>query len=441
MEKYTLFIIGISLSVILFGILLFNVIRFVKKGFYKGEDVRVPNLYFLFALIIFIAGTTVVSSYGTMMVLEASFEFYHHILLIIGSILLGGGMPLLVMSFILYYYRPDLNVKERKLLKILMFVSIPLIVIGLWLYTDSVADFLTYPLWNGLSFTKGFITPLSSGDLGFNVKFYGALIVIGAGISYFICDHEFYKAFKKHGLLDTLLLVAFPMGIVGARLWYCFVLEPGLNVFDIRNGGLAIQGGAILGIGSGVLFMLLFRKYVNIRWAMDVILPTILIAQGVGRWGNFFNVEVHGLASDAANWWFLPKIILNNSQYSSTAPSLVGEGKIYVPLFLIECISNIAGYFIIKYAVGKGLRKVLSLGDVGMCYLIWYGLTRVVMEPLRSGGYEYSQSFITAIVMMGAGALGILAFHIYDLIRKKKGLKPRTLETIFKNEEEETDSL
>ena len=174
---------------------------------------------------------------------------------------------------------------------------------------------------------------------------------------------------------------------------------------------------------------------------MDVILPTILIAQGVGRWGNFFNVEVHGLASDAANWWFLPKIILNNSQYSSTAPSLVGEGKIYVPLFLIECISNIAGYFIIKYAVGKGLRKILSLGDVGMCYLIWYGLTRVVMEPLRSGGYEYSQSFITAIVMMGAGALGILAFHIYDLIRKKKGLKPRTLETIFKNEEEETNSL
>lgn len=148
MEKYTLFIIGISLSVILFGILLFNVIRFVKKGFYKGEDVRVPNLYFLFALIIFIAGTTVVSSYGTMMVLEASFEFYHHILLIIGSILLGGGMPLLVMSFILYYYRPDLNVTERKLLKTLMFVSIPVIVIDLWLYTDSVADFLTYPLWN-----------------------------------------------------------------------------------------------------------------------------------------------------------------------------------------------------------------------------------------------------------------------------------------------------
>ena len=112
-----------------------------------------------------------------------------------------------------------------------------------------------------------------------------------------------------------------------------------------------------------------------------------------------------------------------------------------MPLFLIECISNIAGYFIIKYAVGKGLRKVLSLGDVGMCYLIWYGLTRVVMEPLRSGGYEYNQSFITAIVMMGAGALGIIAFHIYDLIRKKKGLKPRTLETIFKNEEEETNSL
>ena len=90
-------------------------------------------------------------------------------------------------------------------------------------------------------------------------------------------------------------------------------------------------------------------------------------------------------------------------------PSL-GEGKIYVPLFLIECISNIAGYFIIKYAVGKGLRKVLSLGDVGMCYLIWYGLGRLFIEAMRTDNLMIGSFRIAQIVSLLMIFIGIIIY-------------------------------
>jgi len=101
-----------------------------------------------------------------------------------------------------------------------------------------------------------------------------------------------------------------------------------------------------------------------------------------------------------------------------------------VPLFLIESITNLAGYFIITYGIGKGLRKWLSLGDLAMGYLIWYGATRAILEPLRSAEFEYGQSWISSFILIGAGVLGIIAFHVYDYIRKKKNMEPRTYETV-----------
>ena len=99
---------------------------------------------------------------------------------------------------------------------------------------------------------------------------------------------------------------------------------------------------------------------------------------------------------------------------------------------------NIIGFFVLRYAIGRGLKKFIGLGDIGASYLIWYGLTRVAFEPLREGfnlgqhedGYGYLQSWIIAFVMVALGILLIVAFHVYDALRKKKGLPPKTLETI-----------
>ena len=431
--NWLLFVVALTLGLIVFGINLYFIIKFIKrpplgdKAPFIDKKLRI----ILLSLNLGIGLLTILSSYGLTFFNNGFFmeegqvlDAGEIVMLIFGSYLFGTATTLLTSSFTLYYYLPKLIEKQRKITRIVMFASIPLIIIGLWLLTDAFAPHLHYPLFNGISFSQGLIRPTSTGDLGFNVKFYGILIVFGAAISYIISDHYFYKKYGKHGIIDTLLIVAFPAGIIGARIWYCTVLEPGTNLFAIREGGLAIQGGALGGIVVGVAFMLIFRRYVNVRWAMDVIVPTILLAQMIGRWGNFFNNEVHGLATDMSSWWFLPKIIANNMQYSSTASSLVGTGQMYVPLFLIEGITNTIGYFLIRYGVGRLLKRWTAFGDLAMLYVVWYGLTRYLLEPLRSTSYEYNNSWVTAIVMIVVGVLGIIIFHLADIFYLKYKSEP-----------------
>ncbi|MFA5421419.1 MAG: prolipoprotein diacylglyceryl transferase [Bacilli bacterium] len=356
-----------------------------------------------------------------------------YVMSLVGSFIFGLSFASLYAAFGLNFYKPNLDVSLLKIVRIVMYASIPLVIFFLGLASEGIASHLVYPLANRISFTEGLVFP---GDTAqFAVAFYGILIVSGAVIVYFLSDHFFYKKFKRHGIIDSTFYVAFPAGLVGARLWYCYVLEfdryadSFLSVLKVWDGGLAIMGGAILGIVAGVTFMLVRRKYVNIRWAMDIIVPAILIAQAIGRWGNFFNIEVHGDQVSAAAWNFLPSILTNNLAFSSTSGP-ADPGNIYLPLFLIESATNLAGYFIIAYAVGKGLRKWLSLGDLAMGYLIWYGATRAIMEPLRDTNFEYGQSWFSSFVLIGIGVLGIVAFHLYDYLRKKKGLEPRTYETV-----------
>ena len=435
-----LFIIGLSLSVISYALLIIFGVKFVRTKLLNNEKPSINlKLFITFLSLTILMGLfTILSNYGLVMKDNMPLTIGENFLMVIGSFLFGGSIGTLTISFILYYYRPDLNKKQRFIARIITFVSIPLIIAGIWMFTDAFAPYLTYPLINGISIPNGFTTP-NSGVGKFTIKWYGIIIVCGAAVSYFISDHYFYKEFQKHGILDTLLLVAFPAGIIGARLWYVIVLEPSTNFWNFQNGGLAIQGGALLGIIAGVTFMLIFRKYVNVRWAMDVIIPTILIAQAIGRWGNFFNHEVYGLETDASLWWFLPKIVSNNMYVTTSDPT-----KIYVPLFLIESITNLIGYFVIRYAIGKPLKKFLSNGDLSMCYLIWYGLTRVLLEPLRYGytkgehetGFGYNQSYITAFIFIGMGFLGIIAFHIYDYFKTQYQEKPSYFiyKTFAKNE-------
>ena len=353
---------------------------------------------------------------------------------LIGSLFFGLGASALYASFGLNFYKPTLEGRILKIVRLIMYISIPVIIVFFALASEGVANHLVYPLANRISITEGLVDPFNR-TAQYAVTFYGVLIVGGAIIVYFVADHFFFKKFKRHGILDSTFYIAFPAGLVGARLWYCYVLEfdtyanDFLAVLQVWDGGLAIMGGAILGIITGVTFLLVRRNYINIRWAMDVIVPAILIAQAIGRWGNFFNIEVHGNQVAAASWGFLPSIILNNMAFSSTS-GMADPGNIYVPLFLIESLSNLAGYFIITYGIGKGLRKWLSLGDLSMGYLIWYGATRAIMEPMRDGNFEYGQSWISSFLLIGAGILGIIAFHVYDFIRKKRNLEPRTYETV-----------
>ena len=369
-----------------------------------------------------------VASFGFYQWLNASPDAIHAVQLVIGDILFIGGLMTAINCFVVHYYGKNIPEKLDKWLYILLMVCFTVAFFSIFLYTNGLAPYLTYPLVNGISFTEGFVTPQTGSP---NIAFYALCILGGAILVYFLCDHIFYKEYGKHGLLESTFYVAFPAGIIGARIWYVvgewstsFANGPFWKVFAIWEGGLTILGGAIMGIVVGVAFFLWRNKNLSIWFAVDAIVPTILIAQAVGRWGNFFNCEVHGLVASVDSFKWLPEIIWRNAQYSSAGPSLIGTNELYVPLFFIECMTNLFGYFLIAHFFGKLLGKYHEPGDLCFGYVIWYGLTRVLMEPLRFGDFKMGEdgywSWVWSMIFVFVGTLLIVANHIARLIIKKK---------------------
>ncbi|MCI2110937.1 MAG: prolipoprotein diacylglyceryl transferase [Bacilli bacterium] len=345
----------------------------------------------------------------------------------IGAFFLALSNVLLWLSFYLYYYKPKMEPKQRKLCRILMFVGIPLVFVFFLLWTQGCAPYIAYPLVSGFTISstgfKWVRGTYSGGD--FHVAFYAFTMLFGVLVCYWVGDHRFYKEFHKHGILDNVAIFAFLCGVLGARVWYVignwtrdgFDRNPA-SIFAIWNGGLTIMGGALGGVIGGVIFMMLRRKYVNIRWAMDVIVPTILLAQCIGRWGNFLNQEVYGGVVNVADGWaWLPLFIQKNMQMG------LPDGQIHVPLFLIEGTINLAGYFLIAWGIGKTFKRYLAKGDLAGCYFMWYGIIRMILEPFRDSAYnmgadnEWSIWSSLVYVILGAGF--IVFNHLLDFKEKR----------------------
>ena len=382
----------------------------------------------------FIGGSAVallVASFGFYQWLNATPDVFHVVQLVAGALLWIVSLLVSINCFIIHYYGRNLPMELDKWLFRTIIIGGVLSIIFFFAWTNGLAPYLTYPLVNGISFKEGLVTPATGTP---NLAFYAICILSGAIIVYFVCDHFMYKKYGRHGTLESTFIVAFPAGILGARIWYVignwnqeFAGQPFWHVFAIWEGGLTILGGAIMGIVVGVAWYLWRNKTMSIWYAVDMIVPTILIAQAVGRWGNFFNCEVHGLEVSGAYFKWLPEIIYRNAQYSSTS-DWAAEGHIFVPLFFIECFTNLFGYFLIAHVFGKLLGKHNEPGDLCFGYVIWYGLTRVLMEPLRSADFQMGQdgywSWVWSMIFVFVGTLLIVANHIIRRILKNKKKEP-----------------
>ena len=422
-------ILAIIFLVIFLGLAGFGIYKSISLV--KSPMVNVDFQKFFLHQSFFIIGAAasfLVASFGFYQWLNASADANHTIQLVVGAIFFIGCLLIAVNSFIIHYYGRNIPIKFDRMLFYNIIAGSTLSLVFFFVWTNGLAPYLTYPLINGLSFSHGFVTP-DSGSAP-NLAFYALCILTGAIIVYFVCDHYMYKKYGRHGTLESTFIIAFPAGILGARIWYVvgnwnqeFANQPFWHVFAIWEGGLTILGGAIMGIVVGVAWYLWRNKNMSIWYAVDMIVPTILIAQAVGRWGNFFNCEVHGLEVSGEYFKWLPEIIYRNAQYSSTS-GWAGDGNIFVPLFFIECISNLFGYFLIAHVFGKALGKHNEPGDLCFGYVIWYGLTRVFMEPLRSADFQMGQdgywSWVWSMIFVFAGTLLIVVNHIVRLILKKK---------------------
>ena len=425
-----LFIVAAVLAVFALGFGLYLTIQFIRN--------RIPPVPFnkLIKRLFIIVGVFTLS-FATMMISiylwgNIKPKAYELTAAIVGGLLVGFLGSISLFSFILHYWgggeeKGISQGADKWMFKVLM-AAFPLFLISIFFLTDGFANYVKYPLVNGISFTNGFVSPADS--VSPNIAFYALCILSGAIYVYFLCDHKFYLEYGKHGILESTFLVAFPAGILGARLFYVignwnveFAGEAWYKAFMIWEGGLTILGGALTGIVVGVAWFMWRNKGYNIWLAVDIIVPTILIAQAVGRWGNFFNIEVYGQLSSYDNWWWLPRFIVNNMRFDNSGV-ILDDNMIHVPLFFIECITNLLGYFVLAHVFGKALRKYTQLGDLAFGYIIWYGLTRLFMEPLRDADFNMGSngywSWIWSLAFVIGGSLAIGVNHLVRYLRNKK---------------------
>ena len=220
-----------------------------------------------------------------------------------------------------------------------------------------------------------YIDPVAFNLGPLSVRWYGIIIAVGILLGYFVAQRALVKAgLHKDTLVDIIFYSAL-FGFIAARIyfvifqWPYYAENPG-EIIKIWHGGIAIHGGLIGGFIAGVIVCKV--KNLNPFQIGDIVAPSIILAQGIGRWGNFMNHEAHGGPVSRAflEQLHLPNFIIENMYIN---------GQYYHPTFLYESIWDVAGFIILV-----NIRKHLKLGETFFLYLTWYSIGRFFIEGLRT---------------------------------------------------------
>ena len=249
---------------------------------------------------------------------------------------------------------------------------------------------------------------------GFEIYFYGIIIAVGfilAGL-YMLRRREAYNL-TQDNVID-IFLCAMIGGLVGARLYYVLFnfsdyFGPGkwMNIFHVRDGGLAVYGGIILGCTLAVLYGR--RKKLNLALLLDAAGGAIPLGQAIGRWGNFTNREAFGDATTLP--WKMGLTYENGT-------------TIYVhPTFLYESLWNLAG-FLLLHIISKRWKRFN--GQIFLLYMLWYGLGRVWIEGLRTDSLYLGGSGIRVSQALAAVSI-VVAVALLVILGRKNIKKPEEI--------------
>ncbi|WBP83991.1 prolipoprotein diacylglyceryl transferase [Mycoplasmopsis edwardii] len=272
-----------------------------------------------------------------------------------------------------------------------------------------------------IAFREG--TPSILFSIG-SFSFYTYSLMIMTGYLASILTIFFFWRREKMNMdvLYGLILITIPMGIIGSRLGFVFEeliysAEPfkGSAWYALWDGGLSIQGGVFFTIIADLIYAYTKRHIIDVRKAASIIIPTILVGQFIGRFGNYGNHEVYG----KIDWTGASVIPLGrsfaNNMYISDAytDQLNLEGAYRYPLFLYEGLANLVGYLLIVWVFN--LLWSFRPGATSGLYLVWYGVLRIALEPLRQESYLYY-----SIIALGFAIAGTIIFIYYQFWAKIK---------------------
>ena len=230
--------------------------------------------------------------------------------------------------------------------------------------------------------------PVAFRIFGMDIRWYGILIAAGMLIAVLLSARRSHRhGLTEDDVLDTALWML-PIGVVGARLYYVlFNLDYYTSlsrVLDIRGGGLAIHGGLIFGFIT--VCLVCRHKHVNPFNMLDLFMPTVALAQSIGRWGNYFNGEAHGGPTDLP--W-----------------GIIVDGVKVHPTFLYESIWCLLLFFFLSW---WDKNKRTAHGQTTALYFILYSVERFFVESLRTDSLmigPFKQAQVISLCAIIAGAI------------------------------------
>ena len=285
----------------------------------------------------------------------------------------------------------------------------------------------------GLGIGEGDISSIAF-TLGenFTVMCYGICIALGMvmAIAYasWRCKQQ---GITVDDLIDVAIFTIF-FGVIGARLYYVLFSDHEFKtlweVINLRTGGLAIYGGIIFGAATIVVVCLI--KKISWRKLYDAAGPGVMLAQAMGRWGNFFNGEAFGAQVEEGH----PLHFLRMGLISSNTYNDFGTTKmVYVhPTFLYESLWNILGFVLINIF----FKKKKFDGEVALWYFAWYGFGRMFIEGLRTDSLYIGSTGIRVSQLLGFLLFALAsALVVYGRIVVKKNAQSSVSEEAPATEE------
>ncbi len=258
------------------------------------------------------------------------------------------------------------------------------------------------------------INPVAFSLGSIEVRWYGIIIAFGIILAYIVGQREMVKRGFHQEFLTDLLIWAVPIAIISARIYYVIFkwdsyMENPEKIIQIWNGGIAIHGALIGSFLTGYFFS---KKRKTSFWKLtDILAPSILIGQIIGRWGNFMNQEAHGGEVTRS---FLENLMLPNW----IIEQMYIDGAYYHPTFLYESLWNLVGVIILLL-----LRKVnLRRGESFLFYLVWYSFGRFFIEGLRTDSLYMIESLELRTAQVVSVVTIIVAIAIF--VYRRKTMKP-----------------
>ncbi len=250
----------------------------------------------------------------------------------------------------------------------------------------------------GLGIGEFEVNSVAMSPFGLDIAWYALIITLGMIVCVVFASVRATKIGVDYEHILDMALFTITSGIIGARLYYVAVeykrFESIGEMFDIRGGGLAIYGG-IIGGALAVYFVCKFKK-LRFNVIADIVYPGVMLAQAIGRWGNFMNGEAYGVETT------LP--------WGMTVNGTV----MHHPTFLYESLWNIIGFVVLAFVLYKRKQYDGQIYYLGAAY---YGLGRFMIEGLRTdsmfiGEVRTNQFLAATAFVVYTGLL------IYNFIKK-----------------------